>query len=69
MITAEEQIDLFLSLYTLDLMDLLKEIKDKLDTNGIPILNNLQGDYTNEFVELILENADIKKIYLEYYKN
>ena len=50
-------------------MDLLKEIKDKLDTNGIPILNNLQGDYTNEFVELILENADIKKIYLEYYKN
>ena len=69
MITAEEQIELFLSLYTLDLMDLLKEIKDKLDTHGIPILNNLQGDYTNDFVELILKNADLKKLYLEYYKN
>ena len=69
MITAEEQIDLFLSLYTLDIMDLLKEIKDKLETNGTPILNNIQGDYNNDFVELILKNADLKKLYLEYYKN
>ena len=69
MITAEEQIDLFVSLYTLDLMDLLIEIKDKLDTHGIPILNNIQGNYNNEFVELILKNVDLKKLYLEYYKN
>jgi hypothetical protein len=68
MITSEEQIDLFLSLNTLDLMDLLKEIKDKLDFSGTPILNNLQNDYNNDFVELILEHVDLKKFYLNYYK-
>lgn len=68
MITSEEQIDLFLSLYTLDLMDLLKEIKDKLDFSGTPILNNLQNDYNNDFVDLILEHVDLKKLYLNYYK-
>lgn len=68
MITSEEQIDLFLSLYTLDLMDLLNEIKDKLDFSGTPILNNLQNDYNNDFVDLILEHVDLKKLYLNYYK-
>jgi hypothetical protein len=64
MITVEEQIDYFLSKYSIELMDFLDNIDYILKQNCIPILNNKKKDYNNEFVELIMEFVDLKKLYL-----
>ena len=67
MITEEEQTDLFLGKHSIELMDLLYCINTNLKNNAIPILNNLQNDYNNDFIELILTMVDLKKYYLTYY--
>ena len=68
MITTEEQIDFFLSKYTIELMDFLNIIDRSLKQNSIPILNNKKKDYNNEFVELIMKFVDLKKLYLLTHK-
>ena len=67
MITEEEQIDLFLGKHNLELLDLICDVTKKLKNNAVPILNNLQNDYGNDFIELILSVVDLKKYYLNYY--
>ena len=68
MITAQEQIDLFYSKYTIDLLDLYREIKNKCQHHGAPILNNENNNSQNEFIDLILENTDLKKLFIKHYK-
>lgn len=68
MITAEEQIDFFLSKYSIDLIEFLKQVDESFKQNAIPILNNKKQDFNNEFVELIMEFVDLKKLYLKTHK-
>lgn len=63
MITAEEQIDLFLSKYSIEISDFLENLSEELKTNGIPILDNKQYDCLNDLVEIIMEFTDLKKLY------
>ena len=63
MINAEEQIDLFLSKYTLDISDFLETLSEGLRSSGIPIFDDKQYDCSIELVELIMEFSDLKKLY------
>jgi hypothetical protein len=68
MITSQEQIDLFYNKYNIDLLDLFIEIKNKCQHYGLPILNNEKNNSQNEFIDLILENTDLKKLFIKHYK-
>ena len=66
MITAEEQIDLFHNKYTYDLIKLFDEIKEH-HSNTI-LLGKCDRHTLSDFIELILNNIDLKKMFLKHYK-
>ena len=68
MITKEEQIQLFYNKYSNELIDLLYEIKKHCEQNGLPILNDLSKNHQADFIDLILENVNLKKMFLNHYK-
>lgn len=69
MITAEEQIDLFNSIYQYEFIDFLNTIIDELKLTAIPILNYPENTMHNDFIELILGNINLKKMYYIHYKH
>ena len=66
MITAQEQIDLFYNKYTYELIKLFDEIKSsKGDTI---VLGKCNNNTISEFVDLILNNVDLKRMWVDHYK-
>ena len=68
MITKEEQISLFYDKYNIDLLDLLEKLKEHCDTYKLPLLNNLSNNHQSDFIDLILENVNLKKNFINHYK-
>ena len=66
MITAEEQIDLFHNKYTYDLIKLFDELKK--DHSNTILLGKCNRNTKSDFIELILNNIDLKKMFLKHYK-
>jgi hypothetical protein len=67
MITANDQLDLFRDYYSYEVIQLLNRLKEKY--KDFNLLNNTSKETTNDFVELIAENIDLKKMYLQHLKS
>jgi len=66
MITAEEQVDFFKSYYSYDIIHFFKELKHKYENDDL--LNECDINSTDDFVELLLDNVDLKHMYLQKFK-
>ena len=65
MITAQEQIDLFYNKYTYEIIKLFDEIKaSKGDTL---VLGKCNNNTVSEFLDLILNNVDLKQMWMTHY--
>jgi hypothetical protein len=67
MITAEDQIDFFQNYYSYELIELLNKLQEKY--KHFNLLNNVSKETTCDFVDLIAENIDLKKMYLQNLKS
>ena len=65
MITALEQIDTFYINYSYELIKLINSIKDELKMEGSQILSNEKMNFNEEFIDLILNSVDLKKMYIK----
>jgi hypothetical protein len=61
MITVESQIDFFLSYYSYDIIQFFNELKLKYKNNDI--LNKCDKNSTSNFIELLLDNVELKDMY------
>lgn len=62
-ITEKEVIDDFYNKFSIPLVDYISKLKEQMNYNAYPIFNNLSEDSFNEFIELILYNVKIEKLY------
>jgi len=62
-ITEEEVIDDFYNKLSFPLIDFFSDLKEKMNKNGYPILNNVTKDTNNDFLELILYNIKLEQLY------
>ena len=69
MITADEQIELFDSIYRNDFIEFINNIIETLKLTSIPILNYHENSIHNDFIELIISNINLKKMYYIHYKH
>jgi hypothetical protein len=67
MITVEDQIEFFRNYYSYDLIELLNKLQEKYQ--NFKLLNNFSKETTEDFVDLITENIDLKKMYLQHLKS
>ena len=67
MITPEDQIEFFRNYYSYDLIELLNKLQEKYQ--NFKLLNNFSKETTEDFVDLITENIDLKKMYLQHLKS
>ena len=67
MITSDDQIDFFHSYYSYEIIDLLNKLKVKY--KHFKLFNNVSKETTNDFVELLGQNIDLKKMYLQHLKS
>ena len=67
MITAEDQIEFFRNYYSYELIELLNKLQEKYQ--NFKLLNNFSKETTSDFVDLITENIDLKKMYLQHLKS
>ena len=67
MITADDQLEFFRNYYSYDFIQFLNKLKEKY--NHLNLLNNTSTETTNDFVELLAENIDLKKMYLQHLKS
>jgi len=65
-ITSEEQIESFRNYYSYDILILLNKLKEKYGDYNL--LNKCSKDTSNDFVDLLLNNVDLKKMYMNHYK-
>ena len=65
-ITETEVIDDFYNKFSIDLIDYFSDLKDKMYKNGYPILNNPTKTCNNDFLEFILLNVNLEKMYKKY---
>jgi len=66
-ITAEEQIEFFRNYYSFEIIELLNRLKDK--NKNFKLLNKCSNKTYVEFVDLIMENIDLKNMYLSHLKS
>jgi hypothetical protein len=66
MITSEEQVDFFTSYYSYDIINFFKDLKHKYENDDL--LNECDINSNDEFVELLLDNVDLKDMYLQKFK-
>ena len=66
MITIQEQKDLFYNKYSTELLDLYRLISENCDKYKLPILNNEKQNNLDEFIDLILENVNLKQMFLNH---
>jgi hypothetical protein len=62
-ITEKEVIDDFYNNFSIVLSDYLSDITDKMNKNAYPILNNSTKTCNNDFLEFILFNINLEKMY------
>ena len=67
MITANEQLEFFRNYYSYEVIQLLNHLEKKYE--HFNLLNNLSKESTHDFVELLAENIDLKKMYLQHLKS
>lgn len=67
MITANEQLEFFRNYYSYEVIQLLNHLEKKYE--NFNLLNNLSKESTHDFVELLAENIDLKKMYLQHLKS
>ena len=67
MIKVEEQIEFFRNYYSLEIIELLNMLKNKY--GNFKLLNNCSKETTCNFVDLLAENIDLKKMYLQNLKS
>ena len=67
MITTDDQLEFFRNYYSYDVIQFLNKLKEKY--NHLNLLNNTSKETTNDFVELLAENIDLKKMYLQHLKS
>ena len=67
MITADDQLEFFRNYYSYDVIQFLNKLKEKY--NHLNLLNNTSTETTNDFVELLAEHIDLKKMYLHHLKS
>ena len=63
-ITSEEQIESFINYYSYDILILLNKLKEKYGDYNL--LNKCSKDTSNDFVDLLLTNVDLKKMYMNH---
>ena len=63
-ITSEEQIESFRNYYSYDILILLNKLKEKYGDYNL--LNKCSKDTSNDFVDLLLNNVDLKKMYINH---
>tara|TARA_B110001469_G_C9613157_1_gene305071 strand:- start:231 stop:440 length:210 start_codon:yes stop_codon:yes gene_type:complete len=63
-ITSEEQIESFRNYYSYDILILLNKLKEKYGDYNL--LNKCSKDTSNDFVDLLLNNVDLKKMYMNH---
>ena len=63
-ITSEEQIESFRNYYSYDILMLLNKLKEKYGDYNL--LNKCSKDTSNDFVDLLLNNVDLKKMYMNH---
>lgn len=68
MITLEEQIDLFNTIYQDDFINFINNIIEELNYTAKPIMNNITIPMHSDFIELIINNINLKKMYYIHYK-
>jgi hypothetical protein len=61
-ISTEEQIEFFRNYYSYDLIELFNKIKEK--NENFKLLNKCSKDTHNNFINLIGQNIDLKKMYM-----
>ena len=61
MITAETQIDFFISYYSYDIIQFFNEFKKKYENHDL--LNKCDKNSTSDFIDLLLENVDLQDMY------
>ncbi len=66
MITAEEQIDLFYNKYSYELIKLFEQIKERSDT---VVLSQCDNNTISDFIDLILNNVDLKRMWLKHHNH
>jgi hypothetical protein len=62
-ITEKEVIDTFYNKYSIPLTDFLSDLKEKMYKNGYSILNNCNSKTNSDFLEFILYNIKLEKMY------
>ena len=63
-ITSEEQMESFRNYYSYDILILLNKLKEKYGDYNL--LNKCSKDTSNDFVDLLLNNVDLKKMYTNH---
>jgi hypothetical protein len=66
-ITVEEQIEFFRNYYSYDLIELFNKIKEK--NENFKLLNNCSKETIVNFIDLIGQNIDLKKMYMSHLKS
>ena len=64
-VTAYEQIDFFQTMFSYDLIKLLDRLKD--DNSHAGILNKLDKNAYADFIDLIMNNVDLKQFYNNHF--
>ena len=66
-ITTKEQIEFFRNYYSYDLIELFNKIKEK--NENFKLLNNCSKETIVNFIDLIGQNIDLKKMYMSHLKS
>ena len=66
-ISTEEQIEFFRNYYSYDLIELFNKIKEK--NENFKLLNSCSKDTHTNFIDLIGQNIDLKKMYMSQLKS
>ena len=67
LVSSSEQIDYFHTSFTYSLIKLLDELKNKNEHFGI--LNKMNKEAYSDFVDLIMNNTNLKQLYLSRFTN
>ena len=66
-ISSEEQVEFFRNYYSYELIELFNKIKEK--NENYKLLNSCSKETISNFIDLIEQNIDLKKMYLSQLKS
>ena len=66
-ISSEEQVEFFRNYYSYELIELFNKIKEK--NENYKLLNSCSKETISNFIDLIGQNIDLKKMYLSQLKS